>query len=58
VDDVVSTGASLNACRGFLTKLEAQYQGAVCAFTEGFSDPRALDPQLRALGHLPLFPLA
>ena len=50
VDDVVSTGASLNATRELIMQAGGEYVGVIAVYTEG--DPR---PDVIAYGHLPLF---
>jgi adenine phosphoribosyltransferase len=37
VDDVVSTGGSIKACRSLLTQIGAKEAGVMCAATEGGS---------------------
>jgi len=52
VDDVISTGSTLQAMRQLLTQAGAQVTAEVAIFTEG--DP-AQWPHVIALGNLPLF---
>jgi adenine phosphoribosyltransferase len=51
VDDVVSTGASLNAMKELLANAGAEYMGTLAVFTEG-PDER---PDVISLANLPLF---
>lgn len=55
VDDVVSTGDSLQACRQMVKRAGGALKGAVCAFTEG-PEPRT-DSTLWSLGNLPTYKL-
>ncbi len=50
VDDVVSTGGTLDAMRKLLLAANADLIGVMAAFTEGDAKPDVI-----ALGHLPLF---
>lgn len=52
VDDVVSTGGTLEGLTTLLREVGAEVVGTVVVFTEG--DPR---DDVIALGHLPLYPL-
>ena len=51
LDDVVSTGGSIKACRALLESVGAEVHGVMCAFTEG--DPNRKDGTI-ALGNLPV----
>jgi adenine phosphoribosyltransferase len=52
VDDVISTGSTLEGMRLLMEKAGAQVMGVAAIFTEG--DP-SLWPEVISLGHLPLF---
>ena len=52
VDDVVSTGSTLNGLRALVGAAGGQVAGAMAVFTEG--DPGAWE-QITALGNLPIF---
>lgn len=51
VDDVVSTGASLQACRDLLEMAGGHYHGTLAAFIEGEGEREGV----RSLGRLPIF---
>lgn len=50
VDDVISTGGSLDATKQLLQEIGAELVAVLAAFTEGLERPDVI-----ALGHLPLF---
>jgi adenine phosphoribosyltransferase len=52
VDDVVSTGSTLEGLRGLVQQAEATVVGEMAVFTEGSEDQW---PSVTALGHLPVF---
>jgi adenine phosphoribosyltransferase len=52
VDDVISTGSTLQGMRLVLSKAEAEVVAEAAIFTEG---ERAQWQQIVALGHLPVF---
>jgi adenine phosphoribosyltransferase len=52
VDDVISTGSTLQGMRMILDKAKASVAGEAAIFTEG---DRAQWMHIHALGHLPLF---
>lgn len=52
VDDVISTGSTLEAMRQLVTKAEAEIAGEAAIFTEG---DKAKWSDIVALGHLPVF---
>ena len=52
VDDVISTGSTLQAMRALLTNAQATLVGEMAVFTEG---DRAEWSGILALGHLPVF---
>ena len=52
VDDVISTGSTLQAMRALLINAEATLVGEMAVFTEG---DRAEWSGILALGHLPVF---
>jgi adenine phosphoribosyltransferase len=52
VDDVISTGSTLQGMRMVLDKAEASVVGETAIFTEG---DRAQWTHILSLGHLPLF---
>lgn len=54
VDDVVSTGATLEALFGFLRSIDCQVVGVACVLTEGETRDRYDGAPLISIGHLPL----
>ncbi|MEY2341200.1 phosphoribosyltransferase family protein [Acidithiobacillus sp. IBUN Pt1247-S3] len=56
VDDVISTGSTLEAMRSLMGEAQAQIAAVATICTEGDMPPQLPEPLL-ALAHLPLFPL-
>ena len=52
LDDVISTGSTLQGLRMLINKADAKIVGEMAVFTEGPPDDWS---QVIALGHLPIF---
>lgn len=56
VDDVVSTGATLDALFGFLRSIDCEVVAVACVLTEGETRTHYDGVPLISIGHLPLVP--
>ena len=56
VDDVVSTGATLDALFGFLRSIDCEVVAVACVLTEGETRTQYDGVPLISIGHLPLVP--